>query len=429
MSHAGSPHTEADYSIRATSSERLSRRNQFTQDDKVCGSEGERLVYDKNSRNLCINESNVIDTGQYYSESRKRESPICLVMDNVSDVHGTEAEKAKNIILKKLLLRNSSSESSKYSSLQEVHISPPNLLGMPKLEIDTRSLVRNFFDTHYTEASNSARSTAITMSTTVDKQQEQQCYQRAPYPSYITESSIEQSIDQIIRASVSKEIEDLSISNDSIERSPPLRPPSSPCYPGSHMLQGPTSSYQGIPITMPSLIASRQIGYFSPQPFPTAGSRRGSVGPLPYPISTGSTATSPGSMSAPDKALDTTNVLETGGLYPVVQDGSSLPHFSMGYHHKMGIDGLRRGATDYKGTHGAGTNPLYCEDVDIQHWTTMAGDPYVGSMPSRFVDDFKLESKSVVRSVPKSLLKFMRSLPILCLSVSSHSSSKCCNRL
>ncbi|RUS85844.1 hypothetical protein EGW08_006396 [Elysia chlorotica] len=384
-------HKGVDYSLSGAKVERLARMSSFPHQENTVGvSDGEGLVYDSNSRKVSTDDKSEIDTRQYYGETKDSESPICLIVDCASDAHESEAERAKNVILKKLLLRNGSTEDGEYLPPHDAHISPPSLLGMPKLEIDTRSLVRNFFDSHYADVQDSAHSASIPVSSSTQKQEGgQRSYLQAPYPCYLTEPSIEQSIDQIIRASVSREIEDLNLSKDSLGHSSPLRPPSSPRYPGSsHAWQGPpTGSYQATTRTMPSLVASRQIGYFSPSPFPTVSPRGGSVGSLPYHMTAGSAGTSPGAMSVSEKTLDATNPLETEGLYPVIHDSSTLPHFGMGYHHKAGMDGLRRGMADNKVTPRAAANPLYSGDVNIHHWSSLAGDAYAGSVSNRMLPE------------------------------------------
>ena len=396
--------SKVSYSAGSTgATERPVEREGYAHGDTVgrAGGAGGDQDCERHNNAVGADEEDAIDFGQYRSEERK--SPICLVMGNVQDQQdtATSAEHDKNIILKKLLQRNGTQDHGGDHATSEVHTSSQSLFVMPKLEIDTANMVGNPFDNHYSEAQApqfSARAQSASVSSSPSsssssyRQQQQQSYLRAPYTRFLNEPSIEQSIDQIIRASVGKELDDVDVSNDSLEPSPPLRPPSSPSrYSGGpHMLPGATTSYQAIPLTMPSLIASRQLGavagYFSPQPYTAVGSRRGPVATMPYPNLTGSTATSAGGMSAPEETLDiVTSAYEASGLYPVVHDGGTVPRLALGYHHKASMDGLRRGASDYKAPYGPGAASLYRGDVDIRQWAAMAGDTYVGPMAGRLV--------------------------------------------
>ncbi|GFR58208.1 endonuclease-reverse transcriptase [Elysia marginata] len=371
-------HTEDGYRSSTGNTEMSSVRKEYTHGDTLDGLER------KGTANFSFDGEN-IDTGQYFSQGKDIDSPICLVVNKVPESQETEAIDAKNIILKKLLSPNgTTTENVDLTAMQEVQSSLVGLPAMPKLEVDTNSLLRNPFDTNYSEADDRAQSTSISSSSSL-QQDQPGSYLRARYPRFPPGSSIEQSIEQIIRASVSKEVDDLNVSNDSFERSPP--PPLSPRYAGPLALPGAVNSFQGIPMTMPSLIASHQLGsvagYFSPQPYSPAGPRRGSVGPVPHHLSTGSATTSPGAMSAPEKALDIPNPLDTSGLYSVSNEGPTLPRLALGYQHKTGMGMLRRRASDYTASRGHSNPSMYRGEVDIHQWAAMAGDAYVNSMTNR----------------------------------------------
>ncbi|GFN75226.1 gastrula Zinc finger protein xlcgf49.1-like [Plakobranchus ocellatus] len=347
------------------------------------------------------------DSAQYCPDNintnyKDEEGPICLVVGNVASDRNQDqqalasADKLKNVKLKQLLLQHETSHSTEASAEREPDPGPSLIATTPKRRVELAT-VDAVSETYYSETQVQTFS-AQCVSRPSPSYSHQQRYHRGPYSRFVSETSIEQSIDQIIRASVAKEADDLDISRDSWDRSSPQGPGSSSFYSTAQMVCGTSTSYQAMPMSMPSLIASCPIGavssYFPPQPY-GANPRlvlspkhfRLSNGQQSYHMPPGTPGTSPSGSPASENSLDTASKrFDAGGLYAVAHD-SPTARRSMAYHPKTGMETVRHGDGYRQG--GA---PIYSSEMDLRHWAAIAGNGYAGPISGRMNGESSMET-------------------------------------